>query len=393
MTNAYPLTFDVAYPDRPLSRLTTALRLFMAVPILVVLTAIGGFTVASTGADTTTVVASGSALLFLPPLLMVVFRGRYPRWWYEFNVELLRFQNRVGVYLALMDDRYPSTEEQQSVKLDVPYPTGLNRLLPLVKWLLAIRHYIVLAVLFNAGGAARGGRRLVRRSSSPGRFPRGLFDYPGRCPAAGQPRGPLRVCPGHRRVPAVPAARVTEIVTERLCLRPFRAADLPAFVAYRSTPEIARYQSWDTSFSQADARQFFAEQQATELGRPGDCVQLAALDRETGELCGDCAVRVEPDQTASAEIGVTLAPAHQGRGLAAEALGAVIATLFERFGIERIHAETDERNAAVHRLLERLGFRCEERSVDAEWFKGEWVSLRSYAIVRGEWGREAHGRP
>jgi hypothetical protein len=147
MTNAYPLTFDVAYPDRPLNRLTTALRLFMAVPIVVLLTAIGGFTVASTGADTTTVVASGSALLFLPPLLMVVFRGRYPRWWYEFNVELLRFQNRVGVYLALMDDRYPSTEEQQSVRLDVPYPTGLNRLLPLVKWLLAIPHYIVLFFL------------------------------------------------------------------------------------------------------------------------------------------------------------------------------------------------------------------------------------------------------
>jgi hypothetical protein len=175
MTHAYPLTFEVDYPDRPLNRLTTALRLFMAVPIVVLLTAIGGFTVASTGADTTTVVASGSALLFLPPLLMVVFRGRYPRWWYEFNVELLRFQNRVGVYLALMDDRYPSTEEQQSVRLDVPYPTGLNRLLPLVKWLLAIPHYVVLAVLYAGALVAIAAAWFAVLVT--GRFPHGLFDY------------------------------------------------------------------------------------------------------------------------------------------------------------------------------------------------------------------------
>jgi hypothetical protein len=175
MTHAYPLTFEVDYPDRPLNRLTTALRLFMAVPIVVLLTAIGGFTVASTGADTTTVVASGSALLFLPPLLMVVFRGRYPRWWYEFNVELLRFQNRVGVYLALMDDRYPSAEEQQSVRLDVPYPTGLNRLLPLVKWLLAIPHYVVLAVLY--AGALVAIIAAWFAVLVTGRFPHGLFDY------------------------------------------------------------------------------------------------------------------------------------------------------------------------------------------------------------------------
>jgi hypothetical protein len=175
MSHAYPLTFEVDYPDRPLNRLTTALRLFMAVPIVVLLTAIGGLTVASTGADTTTVAASGSALLFLPPLLMVVFRGRYPRWWYEFNVELLRFQNRVGVYLALMDDRYPSTEQQQSVRLDVPYPTGLNRLLPLVKWLLAIPHYVVLAVLY--AGALVAIIAAWFAVLVTGRFPHGLFDY------------------------------------------------------------------------------------------------------------------------------------------------------------------------------------------------------------------------
>jgi hypothetical protein len=173
MSHTYPLTFDVAYPDRQLNRLTSALRLLMAIPILALVTAIGGITVAS--GDTKTVVESGSALLVIPPLLMIVFRGRYPRWWYEFNVEMLRFQNRVGVYLALMDDRYPSTEDRQSVTLDVPYPTGLNRLLPLVKWLLAIPHYLALVVLYVGGVFAVVAAWFAILFT--GRFPRGLFDY------------------------------------------------------------------------------------------------------------------------------------------------------------------------------------------------------------------------
>jgi hypothetical protein len=173
-TTTYPLQFEVDYPNRPLNRLTTALRLFTALPVVLLLTAIGGFTVVS-GADTGTVVASGSALLFLPPLLMIVFRGRYPRWWYDFNVELLRFQNRVGVYVALMDDRYPSTEEHQSVRLEVPYPTRLNRGLPLVKWFLAIPHYVVLAVLYVGALFALIGAWFAILVT--GRFPRALFNY------------------------------------------------------------------------------------------------------------------------------------------------------------------------------------------------------------------------
>jgi hypothetical protein len=138
---------------------------------------IGGVMVATTGADTTTVAASGSALLFLPPLLMIVFRGKYPRWWYDFNVELLSFQNRVGVYLALMDDRYPSTDERQSVRLDVPYPevARLNRGLPLVKWLLAVPHYIALAVLYVGAVFAIVIAWLAILFT--GRFPRGIFNY------------------------------------------------------------------------------------------------------------------------------------------------------------------------------------------------------------------------
>jgi hypothetical protein len=174
---AYPLKFDVEYPDRKLNRLTSAFRLLMALPILIALTAIGGVTVAGTGGDTTTLAAGGGALLMLPPLLMIVFRGKYPRWWFDFNVELLRFQNRVGVYLALMDDRYPSTDERQSVRLDVAYPDAarLNRGLPLVKWLLAVPHYLVLAVLYVAAVFAVVIAWLAILFT--GRFPRGIFDY------------------------------------------------------------------------------------------------------------------------------------------------------------------------------------------------------------------------
>ena len=175
--SAHPLEFDVEYPDRPLNRLTTAFRLFTVIPIVIVLATIGGSTTVGTGADTTTIAAGGSGLLFLPPLLMILFRQKYPRWWFDFNLELLRFQNRVGVYFSLMDDRYPSTDEKQSVRLDVPYPdaTRLNRWLPLVKWLLAIPHYIVLLFLYIGVVFALIAAWFAVLFT--GRFPRGIFDY------------------------------------------------------------------------------------------------------------------------------------------------------------------------------------------------------------------------
>jgi uncharacterized protein DUF4389 len=175
MPDAYPVQFDVEYPDRPLNRLTTAFRIFTAIPIVIVLSAIGGLNIVSDAGHTTAFAASSSGLLVLPPLLMIVFRRRYPRWWYDFNVELLRFQNRVGVYVALMDDRYPSTDEQQSVRLELPEPVGLNRWLPLVKWLAAIPHYIVLFFLYI--GALFAVIAAWFAILFTGRFPRGLFDY------------------------------------------------------------------------------------------------------------------------------------------------------------------------------------------------------------------------
>jgi len=181
-----------------------------------------------------------------------------------------------------------------------------------------------------------------------------------------------------------------EILTERLRVRPFQADDLEAFVSYRSDSEVARYQSWDRSYSMADAEAFLASQRGLEFGRLGEWLQLAIVERGTGILCGDCAVRVVPDPPATAEVGVTLAPASQGKGFATEALAAVVSALFGQLGMHRVFAEADDRNVPVQRLLERLGFRCEARLVEADWFKGEWSTLRIYATLDAEWRRRRH---
>ena len=177
---SYPVHFAVDYPDRMLDRLTTALRVFTVIPIGVVLGSIGGYTAEWSGGSggARTIAIGGTGLLFLPPLLMIVFRQKYPRWWFEWNLALLRFANRVGVYLALMDDVYPSTEDEQSVHLNFPYPDardGLNRWLPLVKWLLAIPHYLVLFLLYIGAIFAVIGTWLVILFT--GRYPRAIFDY------------------------------------------------------------------------------------------------------------------------------------------------------------------------------------------------------------------------
>ena len=177
----------------------------------------------------------------------------------------------------------------------------------------------------------------------------------------------------------------TPLRTDRLIVRPLQAADLGAFVAYRSDPEVARYQSWGADYAVADAERLLVEQAGLRLGTPGPWLQLGATARADGTLVGDCAVHVTRDPPATAEVGVTFARAHQGRGLAAEALGAVVGALFEQHGIHRVVARADERNVAVHRLLERLGFRCEARFVDADWFKGAWSTLRVYAMLAREW--------
>jgi hypothetical protein len=176
----YPVQFSVEYPDRDLDRATTAFRILVAIPILIVLAAIegGGGWGGANGGNGAWIAAGGGGTLFFPVLLMIVFRQKYPRWWYDWNLELLRFENRVFVYLGLMDDRYPSTDERQSVSLDFPYPDakqGLNRWLPLVKWFLAIPHYIVLIFL----GLAAIVCVIIAWFAIlfTGRYPKGLFDF------------------------------------------------------------------------------------------------------------------------------------------------------------------------------------------------------------------------
>jgi hypothetical protein len=151
--STYPVQFSVDYPDRQLNRVTTFFRIFVAIPILILLGTVSGGTWQWTYENGTTVVAGAGGLLFFGPLLMILFRRKYPRWWFDWNLELQRFANRVTAYLALMDDRYPSTDDHQSVHLDYPYPDAaqeLNRWLPLVKWFLAIPHYVVLLFLYIA---------------------------------------------------------------------------------------------------------------------------------------------------------------------------------------------------------------------------------------------------
>jgi len=179
----YPVRFAVDYPDRELDRLTTALRIFTVIPIAIVLASLGANTGGGgfddgTGGTTRTIAIGWAGLLFLPPLLMILFRQKYPRWWFDWNLELLRFTNRVGIYVALMTDRYPSTDEQQSVRLDVGYPDArgeLNRWLPIVKWFLAIPHYVVLFFLYIGAFFAVIAAWFVILFT--GRYPRGIFDY------------------------------------------------------------------------------------------------------------------------------------------------------------------------------------------------------------------------
>lgn len=181
--SSYPLTFAVDYPDRKLNRLTTFFRIFTVIPIAIVAGSLAGGDWSYSRFDSDQFSSGSSAsfgtagLLFVPPLLMILFRQKYPGWWADWNRQLLRFINRITIYVLLMDDRYPSTDEEQSVKLDFPQPDGarLNRWLPLVKWLLALPHYIILffLVIFAAVCVFLAWFAIL----FTGRYPRSLFEF------------------------------------------------------------------------------------------------------------------------------------------------------------------------------------------------------------------------
>ena len=210
--NDYPLTFSVDYPDRSLNRLSTAFRIFTIIPIAFLAAAIeGGSFGSQAGGAGARYGGGGIGILVIPVLLMLLFRRKYPRWWYDWNLQLSRFTNRIAVYFALMDDRYPSTDEEQAVHLDFPYPDAeheLSRGLPLVKWLLAIPHYIVLFFLTIAALIAAIFAWFAILFT--GRYPRLILRlHRGRVPLA-QPRRRLRLPIDHRPLPAVQPAALTD---------------------------------------------------------------------------------------------------------------------------------------------------------------------------------------
>ena len=173
MTNAvngYPTRLAIDYPDRPLNRWSTLLRIFYAIPILIVLSLVGG-----NGGGSG---AGAGGQLILGPLVMIVSRRKYPRWWFDWNLGFLRFGTRVVAYLLLLDDRYPATDADQSVQLELDYPDvpqDLNRWLPLVKWILAFPHYAVLSLLWVVVVLSVVAAWFVILAT--GRYPRGLFDF------------------------------------------------------------------------------------------------------------------------------------------------------------------------------------------------------------------------
>lgn len=177
----YPATFDVEYTARH-NRLTTLLRVVWCIPILIllgVLTSAGsGDMVNEAGKEVSRNGANIGFGLSAATALMILFRQRYPRWWFDFSLELNRFTSRIGSYLFLLTDRYPSTTDNQSVILDIRYPDAqkdLNRWLPLVKWILAMPHYVILSVLIVA---ALGSTVIAWFSILlTGRYPKGLFDF------------------------------------------------------------------------------------------------------------------------------------------------------------------------------------------------------------------------
>jgi hypothetical protein len=173
----FPATLEIDYPDRELNRLTTAFRLFTVIPIAIILALLSGPQTGGGQSHRGFALACGG-LVFLPTVLLLVFTRRYPRWWFDWNLELTRFSARVGAYLALLRDEYPSAEDEQAVHLAVLYPDAANdlsRWLPLIKWFLAIPHYIVLAFL----GIAAFCCIVIAWFAIlfTGRYPRSLFEF------------------------------------------------------------------------------------------------------------------------------------------------------------------------------------------------------------------------
>ncbi|MFC1987301.1 DUF4389 domain-containing protein [Chloroflexota bacterium] len=177
-STGYPVQLSIDYPDRNLNRLTTFFRIFTVIPIAAIIGLLSSGNYGWNGEGSESCQFAAAGLVVLPLILMILFRQKYPKWWFDWNVALTKFSTRVGAYIGLLTDVYPSTDEEQAVHIEIPYPdakTQLNRWLPLVKWLLAIPHYIILFFLWIAAIVCVVIAWFAILFT--GRYPKGLFDF------------------------------------------------------------------------------------------------------------------------------------------------------------------------------------------------------------------------
>ncbi len=178
--------------------------------------------------------------------------------------------------------------------------------------------------------------------------------------------------------------------TPRLFLRPFQETDLDAFVAYRSDPDVARFQSWTTPYTLDQAKAFLKEMELAQAGTPGTWYQLAVERQSEPGIIGDCAFQVFADDERQAQIGFTFSRPFQKQGYATEAVRCLLDYLLGELHLHRVSATCDVENVASFRLLERVGMRREAQLVENIWFKGAWGSEYTYALLSREWSRDHH---
>ncbi len=167
-------------------------------------------------------------------------------------------------------------------------------------------------------------------------------------------------------------------------LRPLEAGDAAALCSYRSLPEVAHFQEWE-SFGLEDAERLIADQAAAHPGMPGKWFQLAIVEKASSALIGDCGLNCRLDEPEQIELGITLAPKHQHLGYATEALRCVLEFTFGTLDLHRVSAVTAAENGAAASLFRRLGFRQEAHFVEHRWFKGRWDSELVFAMLKREW--------
>jgi RimJ/RimL family protein N-acetyltransferase len=177
----------------------------------------------------------------------------------------------------------------------------------------------------------------------------------------------------------------TEVRTPRLCLRRFRESDVHTFARYRSDPTVARYQGWDAPYPVEQARRFVSTMATAQADVPGEWLQIAVALARDGSLVGDCAFAPQTHEPRTVEIGFTIAPEHQGRGYAREAVSLLLRYLFTQLGKHRVTASCDPRNAPSIKVLEAAGMRREGHMVESTWSQGEWTDDLLFAMLRREW--------